>query len=141
MKKLLYLNKHVKAEIDQRLKKYFDQKILAAKKIDPIYTKLLVDMQKYILRGGKRLRPTLMILGYRAAGGADVGKALDAALALEIFHNFVLIHDDVMDGDTTRYGGLNITGILCPIVVFSQNLRHVLYYDTNGKVDLQVPVI
>jgi len=118
MKKLLYLNKHVKAEIDQRLKKYFDQKILAAKKIDPIYTKLLVDMQKYILRGGKRLRPTLMILGYRAAGGADVGKALDAALALEIFHNFVLIHDDVMDGDTTRYGGLNITGI------YERRLQH-----------------
>ena len=111
MKKLLSLNKYVKDEIDSRIKLYFDDKIIAASKIDPIYKRLLEDMQKYILRGGKRLRPTLMVLGYRAAGGNNVDEALDAALALEIFHNFVLIHDDVMDGDTTRYGGPNITGI------------------------------
>lgn len=111
MKKLHNLNQYVKKEIDSRIKFYFDEKIVAASKIDPIYTRLLTDMQKYILRGGKRLRPTLMILGYRAAGGEEIEKALDAALALEIFHNFVLIHDDVMDGDTTRYGGPNITGI------------------------------
>jgi geranylgeranyl diphosphate synthase type I len=111
MKKLTSLNKFVVDEIDTRLVKFFDQKITAAKQIDPIYGKLLEDMKKFILRGGKRLRPTLMLLGYRAGGGKDIKKALDIALSLEIFHNFVLIHDDVMDGDLKRYGGANITGI------------------------------
>lgn len=111
MKKLIELNNYVKKEIDKRLEKFFNEKIKSAKKIDPIYEKLLVDMKKFIQRGGKRLRPTLMLLGYKAAGGTDFTKALDASLSLEIFHNFVLIHDDVMDGDLTRYGGANITGI------------------------------
>ncbi|NDE64089.1 MAG: polyprenyl synthetase family protein, partial [Chlamydiae bacterium] len=111
MKKLTGLNKFVIDEIDQRLEIFFDKKIIEAKKIDPLYARLLEDMKKFILRGGKRLRPTLMLLGYRAGGGKDINKALDIALSLEIFHNFVLIHDDVMDGDLKRYGGANITGI------------------------------
>lgn len=104
-------NCFVSKEIDQRLKVFFDNKILEAKKIDPLYATLLEDMKKFILRGGKRLRPTLMMLGYKASGGKDEKLALDAALSLETFHNFVLIHDDVMDGDLKRYGGANITGI------------------------------
>lgn len=104
-------NSYVCHEIDLRLAAFFDRKITDAKKIDPIYGKLLADMKKFILRGGKRLRPTLMLMGYKAAGGKEDELALDAALALEIFHNFVLIHDDVMDGDLKRYGGANITGM------------------------------
>lgn len=111
MKKLNELNIYVIKEIDKRLEAFFNIKISKAKEIDPIYEKLLLDMKKFIQRGGKRLRPTLMLLGYKAAGGEDFTKALDASLSLEIFHNFVLIHDDVMDGDMTRYGGANMTGI------------------------------
>ena len=111
MKKLKELNSYVIKEIDKRLDKFFNEKINSAKKIDPIYEKLLSDMKKFIQRGGKRLRPTLMLMGYKAAGGTDFTKALDASLSLEIFHNFVLIHDDIMDGDMTRYGGANMTGI------------------------------
>jgi geranylgeranyl pyrophosphate synthase len=111
MQKLTKLNEFVIEEIDSRLDIFFDKKIKEASKIDPIYARLLEDMKKFILRGGKRLRPTLMLLGYRAGGGKDIKKALDIALSLEIFHNFVLIHDDVMDGDLKRYGGANITGV------------------------------
>jgi geranylgeranyl pyrophosphate synthase len=111
LKKLKELNAYVIKEIDKRLDKFFNEKIVNAKKIDPLYEKLLLDMKKFIQRGGKRLRPTLMLMGYKAAGGTDFVKALDASLSLEIFHNFVLIHDDVMDGDMTRYGGANMTGI------------------------------
>lgn len=111
MKKLNELNIYVVKEIDKRLEVFFNSKISKAKEIDPIYEKLLLDMKKFIQRGGKRLRPTLMLLGYKAAGGEDFTRALDASLSLEIFHNFVLIHDDVMDGDMTRYGGANMTGI------------------------------
>lgn len=53
--------------------------------------------------GGKRIRPTLCLLAAEMFGG-DVQQALPAALALEIFHNFTLLHDDVMDRSHTRRG-------------------------------------
>ncbi|MFD0200529.1 MULTISPECIES: family 2 encapsulin nanocompartment cargo protein polyprenyl transferase [Saccharothrix] len=50
---------------------------------------------------GKAIRPALALLGAQAVGGAaDAG--LPAAVAVELVHNFSLLHDDVMDGDTTR---------------------------------------
>lgn len=51
--------------------------------------------------GGKRLRPTLALLGCELCGG-DAEKAVPAALALEVFHNFTLLHDDVMDHACVR---------------------------------------
>ena len=53
--------------------------------------------------GGKRLRPTLALMACRMFGG-DEEKALPVALALEIFHNFTLLHDDVMDQAPVRRG-------------------------------------
>lgn len=53
--------------------------------------------------GGKRLRPILCLLGCAEVGGDPV-QALPAAAAIEILHNFSLIHDDIEDGDKTRRG-------------------------------------
>jgi geranylgeranyl diphosphate synthase type I len=50
---------------------------------------------------GKALRPTLALLAAEAAGG-EHETALPAAVALELVHNFSLLHDDVMDGDVLR---------------------------------------
>ncbi len=52
---------------------------------------------------GKRLRPVLTLLACEAAGG-DWDSALPAAAAVELLHNFSLIHDDIEDGDATRRG-------------------------------------
>lgn len=58
----------------------------------------------YILHlGGKRLRPVLALLTCDLFEG-DVKKAFDAALAIEVFHNFTLIHDDIMDSAPIRRG-------------------------------------
>lgn len=46
--------------------------------------------------GGKRLRPMLTLMATKLFGG-DINKAMPAAVALEIFHNFTLLHDDIMD--------------------------------------------
>lgn len=53
--------------------------------------------------GGKRLRPTLTLLAAQVFEGVEQ-KVLPAALALEVFHNFTLLHDDVMDNAQTRRG-------------------------------------
>ena len=51
--------------------------------------------------GGKALRPALTLLSARAAG-APAETAVPAAVAVELVHNFSLLHDDIMDGDTER---------------------------------------
>jgi len=50
---------------------------------------------------GKALRPTLALVAAEAVGG-DTSVAMPAAVAVELVHNFSLVHDDVMDGDLTR---------------------------------------
>ena len=58
----------------------------------------------YTLRlGGKRIRPTLL-LAANALFGGDVQQARDAALGIETFHNFTLLHDDLMDRSPLRRG-------------------------------------
>ena len=58
----------------------------------------------YILQlGGKRIRPVLTLLAADAVKG-DFREALPAALAVEIFHNFSLVHDDIMDEAPLRRG-------------------------------------
>jgi len=52
--------------------------------------------------GGKCLRPSLCLLACEALGG-DLDQALPLAAAVELVHNFSLIHDDIEDGDETRY--------------------------------------
>ena len=52
-------------------------------------------------RQGKGLRPALALLGARAAG-AEAAEGVPAAAAVELTHNFSLLHDDVLDGDTER---------------------------------------
>ncbi len=58
----------------------------------------------YILQlGGKRLRPVLTLMTAEIFG-TDHQKALDAALSVEVFHNFSLVHDDIMDDAPLRRG-------------------------------------
>lgn len=61
---------------------------------------------EYFLRGGKRLRPLLCILAYKACGGSEAGypAALELAAAIELQHSASLVHDDIIDGDVTRRG-------------------------------------
>lgn len=53
--------------------------------------------------GGKRMRPLLALMACDMFGG-DVQKTLDAAIGLELFHNFTLLHDDIMDQAPLRRG-------------------------------------
>lgn len=67
--------------------------------LDGLYAPITYGMQA----GGKRLRPTLLLMAADAFGG-DASKALKAAVGIEMFHNFTLLHDDVMDNSDTRRG-------------------------------------
>ena len=81
--------------------------------------KNLYEPITYILGlGGKRLRPVLTLMSTEFFGGS-YKEALDAALAIEVFHNFSLVHDDIMDEAPLRRGKITVhekwdvnTGIL-----------------------------
>ena len=65
---------------------------------------MLYEPVEYILRsGGKRIRPALVLMANEMFGG-NPREALPAALAVEVFHNFSLVHDDVMDKAPLRRG-------------------------------------
>lgn len=57
--------------------------------------------------GGKRLRPALVLASCEAFGGS-ADESLDIARGMEMFHNFTLLHDDVMDNSDTRRGRLSV---------------------------------
>lgn len=64
----------------------------------------LYDPANYIMSlGGKRLRPVMVLMAADAVGG-KAANALPAAMAIEVFHNFTLVHDDIMDAAPLRRG-------------------------------------
>lgn len=59
----------------------------------------------YMLRGGKRIRGALTILGYEMFGGKDMAMITDAAMAIEMLQSYLLIMDDIQDKSESRRGG------------------------------------
>ena len=75
-----------------------------SQKIDLKEPNNLYEPISYILNiGGKRLRPILALMSCDLFG-SDYRKAMDASVAIEMFHNFTLIHDDIMDKASLRRG-------------------------------------
>lgn len=75
--------------------------MIAAPRIEP--QSLYEPIRYFLSIGGKRLRPVLLLLSAHTAGGSTED-ALDAAVAIELLHNFTLVHDDIMDHDHLRRG-------------------------------------
>ncbi|SDF64863.1 geranylgeranyl diphosphate synthase, type II [Pedobacter terrae] len=70
----------------------------------PGYPKQLYDPISYIINlGGKRVRPLLVLMATELFG-TDANESVHAAMAIEIFHNFTLVHDDIMDNAPLRRG-------------------------------------
>lgn len=85
--------------------------------------------------GGKRVRPVLTLMACEALGG-DPTKALEAAVGIELFHNFTLLHDDVMDHADVRRGKPTVhrrwndnVAILCGDAMFTLATQHVQRVD------------
>jgi geranylgeranyl diphosphate synthase type II len=85
------LQKIVKAEVESRSKQLME--------LNPV--ELYEPIHYSLEMGGKRLRPVLLLLAYNLFAD-DVMAAVPAALAIEVFHNFTLLHDDIMDKADVR---------------------------------------
>ena len=66
-------------------------------------SQLYEPISYHMALGGKRVRPVLVLMACDAMGGNTV-EAIDAAVGMEMFHNFTLLHDDVMDNADVRRG-------------------------------------
>jgi geranylgeranyl diphosphate synthase type II len=74
----------------------------------PTHPAELYEPLSYILSiGGKRMRPALLLMACDLFGG-DVDQAISPALAIEVFHNFTLMHDDIMDNAPLRRGRVTV---------------------------------
>jgi geranylgeranyl diphosphate synthase, type I len=69
-----------------------------------VHPRPLYEASRHLVdAGGKRLRPSMLLLAGEAAGGDATGLA-PAAVSIELIHNFTLIHDDIMDNADVRRG-------------------------------------
>lgn len=78
---------------------------------------LLNEIANYLVKaGGKRARPAVAILVFRACGGENPTDIIDIATALELIHSASLLHDDIIDGGELRRGNpLPIVALALPI--------------------------
>ncbi|MHA2425646.1 MAG: polyprenyl synthetase family protein [Candidatus Thorarchaeota archaeon] len=92
--------------VNTTLSDYLDFRIKEASKISDHNQEFYQNLKEYFMRGGKRLRPILVAIGYKAINDSvEVENLYRAALSVEILHNGSLVHDDLIDHDETRRGG------------------------------------
>lgn len=91
-----------------KIQKEIEEYIQSRKLADKLAPKNLFEPIDYTLdAGGKRLRPLLALLSAYMFSD-DYQKAMPQAIGLEIFHNFTLVHDDLMDASPTRRGRASV---------------------------------
>ena len=133
---IVYFNMNFssKSRLSQQFEDYLNKLSIPKEPIS------LYDPVRYILAlGGKRVRPQLVLLGCGLPGG-NPEKAFPAAAAIELLHNFTLIHDDIMDGASSRRGKPTVhtrwdeaTAILSGDVMFTLAFEELYYYsEING---------
>jgi len=94
---------------------------------DPIYYMLSI--------GGKRLRPLMVVLAYEMFR-SDANKIIHSALAVELFHNFTLVHDDIMDKAPLRRGKQTIHEKWNPnVAILSGDVMFVKVYQMLQSVE------
>lgn len=97
-----------KTMVDAFLAPLFLQLTEHARRISPHYETLWQDVHTLYSAGGKRLRSYMTFLTYEAFSNDISQTILPAAAAQELLHTAMLIHDDIIDRDDTRYGVKNI---------------------------------
>ncbi len=103
--------KQAKTLTDSYVQQFCANRAKQALEIGPSYLRLWKSVESLLLAGGKRFRPYMVIAAYQAYNpDGDIEDILPAAVAQELVHSAMLIHDDIIDRDTVRYGVKNISG-------------------------------
>jgi len=104
----------------------------------------LYDPVRHIMSNtGKKIRPMLLLMSCDMFGG-DVHQALDSAFAIEVFHNFTLVHDDIMDAAELRRGNPAVHikfGVNKGILAGDVMLSYAYQYLCSLQADKLAPVL
>ena len=115
-------------DVNETLDGFFIEYARHAEILHPAYQQLWLRAHDLSKSGGKRLRPYLTLLTYQTYGGKEYKDILPVAAAQELLHFAMLIHDDIIDRDTIRYGTDNVIGqyehIYAPSILESDERRH-----------------
>jgi len=93
----------IKKHIEKELLGYSRQieQVYQLKRLSPI---LLNNIKEFLLRDGKRIRPILFVIGYLGFKNKPAAGLYRSAISLELLHDFMLVHDDIIDKSLTRRG-------------------------------------
>ena len=115
------------------------EKALNELEVPPAPVSLYEPYQYTLSVGGKRIRPLLTLLASGMIGGS-VEDAIPAALAVEVLHNFTLVHDDIMDSADTRRGQPSVfkkwdenVAILSGDLMFADAYRLLNFYGMSDE--------
>lgn len=118
-----------------RVESYIDlllaQKQEEAAAIGAEFEELVRQSRQFIARGGKRLRPQMVMRTYKAFGGYNTEAITRVAASQELFHAFALVHDDIIDRDTIRWGGPNIAGHYLANFLSTMEPRNAEHFSTS----------
>jgi geranylgeranyl pyrophosphate synthase len=92
----------MKKQINKEIRDFFRKKIREAG--HPYLRKILIILKEYSLRKASRIRAVLVNQGYFLAGGKNKKAILKTSIFIELIHNYLLIHDDILDCDKNRRG-------------------------------------
>lgn len=96
-------------EVETRLHAFVDAGAARATRHSAHYAELWRTMRTAV-SGGKRVRPRLLLSCFTQLTTADEEPAIQLAVAIELLHTALLVHDDIIDGDDERRGTLNLVG-------------------------------
>ncbi|MFH1354821.1 MAG: polyprenyl synthetase family protein [Candidatus Omnitrophota bacterium] len=93
----------IKKRIDSELHRFILDldSLYSLNKISPL---LFKSIKEFILRKGKRIRPSMLIIGYLGFAPRIAPNLYRTAISLELLHDFMLVHDDIIDKSATRRG-------------------------------------
>jgi geranylgeranyl diphosphate synthase type I len=97
-------------QVDKHIQKFLNQKVNEYSKTTKFSGEMTQNFSDYIMRGGKRLRAALMYYTYKMAGNKISSDSEFKKLSsfIEFIHAFFLVHDDIMDRDSLRRGGVTV---------------------------------
>ncbi|GLB67691.1 polyprenyl synthetase family protein [Arthrobacter mangrovi] len=96
--------------VDGTLERFFSDGMDRADRLGAGYAGLWRALRS-AARGGKRVRPALVLAAYTGLGGPDPAPAAPVAAAFELLHTALVLHDDVIDRDFKRRGVPNLAGV------------------------------
>jgi len=112
----------IRNKIETELKTYTRNidKAYHLSKLSPV---LFNNIKEFISRDGKRIRPILFCIGYLGFSKRPASGLYRSAISLELLHDFMLVHDDIIDKSDTRRGKPSMHALLNKYLSKSRNLK------------------